>query len=59
MIQRKLYPGDFFGGVQAEASKQWSVLCKALSGLIIIKEVLINNIDWRIFLVISILPDIL
>jgi hypothetical protein len=58
-IQRKLYPRDFFGGVQAATSMQRSVLWKALIGLILIKGAVICNINWRIFLVISILPDIL
>ena len=56
-IQRKLYRRDVFGGVQAAASAQRSVLWVALSGLI--KEDVIYNIGWPIFLVISILPDIL
>jgi hypothetical protein len=38
---------------------QLSVLWKTLRGLILIREAVICNIDWRIFLVISSLPDIL
>jgi hypothetical protein len=55
----KLYPRDFVGGVQAVGSMVRSVLWATLSGLILIKEAVICNIDCRIFLVISILPDIL
>jgi len=54
---KKLYLRDFFEGVQAAAITQLSVLWKALSGLV--KGVVIRNIDWRVFLVIPILPDIL
>ena len=56
-IQRKLYPRDFFWGVQAACSMELSVLWNTLSGLILIKEGMICNTDWR--LVISFLPDIL
>jgi hypothetical protein len=56
---KNFYPRDFFRGVQAAGSMKLNVFWKTLSGLILIKEAVISNIDWRIFLVISIFPDIL
>jgi len=38
---------------------EMSVLWNTLSVLILMKEAVISNIDWSIFIVISILPDIL
>lgn len=58
-IQRKFYPRDFFRGVQAVGSMKLNVFWKTLSVLILIKEAVICNVDWRIFLVISIFPSIL
>jgi len=58
-IQRKLYPRNFFRGIQAEGSMELSVLWNTLCGLILIKEAVICNMDWCTLLVISILPDII
>jgi hypothetical protein len=56
--QRKLYTRDFWS-VHAANSMHLSVLRNAVSGLVLIKEAVICNIDWLIFIVISILLDIL
>jgi hypothetical protein len=45
--------------LQAASSMELSMLWNTSSGLIQIKEAVICNIDWLIFIVISILPDIL
>ena len=58
-LQRKLYPCDFFAGVQAAASTQRDVLWIASSVRIRIKKVVICSIICRMFLVIFILRDIL
>jgi hypothetical protein len=54
MIQRKLYPRD-----RVSSRGHYATVCPGKRcGLILIK-VITNDIDWSIFLVISILPDIL